>query len=218
VSARVDVLLWARRITGRRTAAAHALLEINADASLDDAQNAFHKIARMAHPDLHRTTLTADELELVTTAYALAAAAYQQFRIQKVNPNKAPAAKKPGEDRTKRPSGGVVLPGGGIVGGRARPISSSPSSTTHTPAPAVTAKPAPAPAPPSVPSEPVQVPASQQMSGKALVHYRKAESALRQGDLRAAVLSLKMAIAADPQSAFLRTALSEVLADLSSGS
>jgi hypothetical protein len=200
-SPRVDVLLWARRITGRRSEPPHKLLEIAHDASLDDAQNAFHKIARMAHPDLHRTTLNAEELELVTVAYALAASAYQQFRTQKGKPAAA-------KDRTKRPSGGggVVLPGGGVVG-RGRTPSSAPSPV-HAPAPPPAPEPEPAPAPAAGTS------ASQQMSGKALVHYRKAESSLRQGDLRAAVLQLKMAIAADPQSAFLRTALSEVQAEL----
>ncbi len=200
-SPRVDVLLWARRITGRRSEPPHKLLEIAHDASLDDAQNAFHKIARMAHPDLHRTTLNAEELELVTVAYSLAASAYQQFRSQKGKP-------APAKDRTKRPSGGggVVLPGGGVVG-RGRTPSSAPA-------------PAPSPAPPAVVPEVsdfASAPgtgASKQMSSKALVHYRKAESSLRQGDLRAAVLQLKMAIAADPQSTFLRTALTEVQAEL----
>jgi Tfp pilus assembly protein PilF len=48
------------------------------------------------------------------------------------------------------------------------------------------------------------------MSSRALLHYRKAELCLRRGDLRDAVLQLKMAIAADPQSTLLRTALAEV--------
>jgi hypothetical protein len=48
------------------------------------------------------------------------------------------------------------------------------------------------------------------MSQKALVYYRKAEMALRRGDLKGAVLQIKLAIAADPASGFLRTALAEV--------
>jgi len=55
---------------------------------------------------------------------------------------------------------------------------------------------------------------SAQMSGKALIYYRKAEMALRQGDLRAATLNLKMAIAADPQSQFLRQALTNLEEEL----
>jgi hypothetical protein len=48
------------------------------------------------------------------------------------------------------------------------------------------------------------------MSPRALVYYRKAELALKRGDLTGALLQLKMAIGADPASAFLRTALVEV--------
>jgi len=48
------------------------------------------------------------------------------------------------------------------------------------------------------------------MSSKALIYYRKAELCLRRGDLKGAVLQLKMAIASDPQSTFLRSALAEV--------
>jgi hypothetical protein len=73
----------------------------------------------------------------------------------------------------------------------------------------------------SRPSETSRPPASaskpgpqSQMSPRALVYYRKAELALRRGDLAGAVLQLKMAIATDPQSTFLRTALSEVEAGI----
>jgi hypothetical protein len=84
MSARTDALLWAQRVVARKAAAPYMILEIAANAGLDVAQEAFHKTARMAHPDLHRTTLTPDELELVTTAYARAAAAYQAIRSQRV--------------------------------------------------------------------------------------------------------------------------------------
>jgi hypothetical protein len=52
------------------------------------------------------------------------------------------------------------------------------------------------------------------MSSKALVYYRKAELQLRRGDLRGALLQLKMAIATDPQSQFLKRALAEVEAEV----
>jgi hypothetical protein len=48
------------------------------------------------------------------------------------------------------------------------------------------------------------------MSSKALTYYRKAEIALRRGDLKGAILQLKLACATDPTSAFLRSALAEV--------
>jgi len=179
MSARTDVLLWAQRVTARKGAAAHQILEVAASCSLDVAQDAFHKIARMAHPDLHRTTLSSDELELVTSAYARAAAAYQEIRGQRLTTT------------------------------RLRPIRDS------------VAEVAPVPATMVIPTSPLSnkaiaipdeqpVNPAQAMSSKALIYYRKAELCLRRGDLTAAVLQLKMAIASDPQSGFLRSALAEV--------
>ena len=55
------------------------------------------------------------------------------------------------------------------------------------------------------------------MTPKALVYYRKAELSLKRGDLRGAVLQLKLAIAADPASVFLRTALAEVELEVRKG-
>jgi hypothetical protein len=55
------------------------------------------------------------------------------------------------------------------------------------------------------------------MSSKALVYYRKAELSLKRGDLKGAVLQLKLAIAADPASGFLRTALAEVELEVRKG-
>ncbi len=56
--------------------------------------------------------------------------------------------------------------------------------------------------------------ADAQMNGKALIYYRKAELSLNRGDLKTGLLNLKMAIAADPQSAFLRSALTKVEQEL----
>lgn len=174
MSARSDVLLWAQRVAARKGAEPHVLLEIPAGAELAIAQAAFHKIARMAHPDLHRTTLSADELELVTSAYGQVAAAYQELRTQAT--------------RTAR----------------SKPITRAPGATT------------PPPAGPD--GAAVGDPPKPAMSSKALVQYRKAELALRRGELKTALLHLKMAIAADPQSASLRTALAEVEAEVSKNS
>jgi hypothetical protein len=182
VSSRSDVLLWARRITGMKKTTPHQLLEIAPDAGLDVAQEAFHKIARMAHPDLHRRTLLPEELELVTTAYARAAAAYQELR---------------GLRSTTRP----------------RPIR---DDATAPAAPTTAVIPTSPPANKAVAVAGTDEPAgpAPRMSSKALVHYRKAELALRRGELTGAVLHLKMAIASDPQSAFLRSALAEVEAEV----
>ena len=172
MSARAEVLLWAQRVIGRQGQAACQILEIAPGSGPEVVQEAFHKIARMAHPDLHRRQLLPDELELVTTAYARAAAAYQELRAQRSTPRLGPPAVK-------------VPP-------------TSPPPTRAAPAPTA--------------GEPVNP--AQKMSSRALVYYRKAELALRRGDLTGAVLQLKMAIASDPQSQLLRSALAEVEAEV----
>jgi len=183
MSARTDVLLWAQRVIARVGAPAHQILEVDPNANAAAIQEAFHKIARLAHPDLHRTTLSPEELELVTVAYSRAAAAYQELR-------------------------GPRLP----TTGKMRPIRVTGSSPALVP-PAGSAT-----AP--IPSKIIAVPDDQPinpahaMSSKALLYYRKAELCLRRGELTAAVLQLKMAIVSDPQSQFLRSALSEVEAEL----
>jgi hypothetical protein len=175
MTVRTDVLLWAQRVVGRKGAPAHQILEIAADAGLDAARAAFHKIARMAHPDLHRTTLLPEELELVTTAYGRAAAAFQEIRVQWQD-------KATSRIRPVRPTGASPPAG---------PAASAPAEES---------------------GEPVQP--AQAMTSKALVQYRKAELCLRRGELTEAVLHLKLAIASDPQSAFLRTALAEVQTEI----
>lgn len=172
MSVRTEVLLWAQRIASKKGEPPHVLLEIRRDAGLDEAQAAFHKIARQAHPDLHRNTLTPEELETVTVAYSRVAAAYQDFRTQRLHT------------------------------ARLRAIADADAGVKVQ---------APAPTRPITDPPPVGgATAATSMNSKALVYYRKAELALRRGDLRGAVLQIKMAIAADPQSAFLRTALAEV--------
>jgi hypothetical protein len=168
VSVRTEVLLWAQRVLAKKGAPAHQLLEIKADAAIEDAQAAFHKVARIAHPDMHRTTLSPEELEQVTTAYSRITSAYQELRSQRMS---------------------------------SRVRSTVPSEQSQP-----NAKPIDFDAP---------VTASGAMTSKALVYYRKAEAALRRGDLRGALLQLKMAIAADPLSTLLRNALSEVEAEVS---
>jgi hypothetical protein len=175
--------LWAQRVLARKAAPPNQILEIAPSAGLDAAQEAFHKIARLAHPDLHRTTLNPEELELVTAAYSRAAAAYQDIRMQKLPTS--PTSRI----RALRPDPAPVA--------QTAVIPTSPSANK-----AVAVR---LPVPDDVPVNPAQA-----MTSKALIYYRKAELCLRRGELTTAVLQLKMAIASDPQSAFLRTALSEV--------
>lgn len=159
-------------------------MEVRADCTPEQAQEAFHKIARAAHPDLHRKGLSAEELETVTSAYAIVAGAYQQLRQSTMHTMRMKPLKL--EDLTPPPM----------------------------PAPGA----APPASPPATPSGPTPgANAAQSMSPKALVYYRKAEIALRRGDLKGAVLQIKLAIAADPASGFLRTALAEVELEVRKG-
>ena len=187
MSTRSDVLLWAQRILALTAAPPHQLLELKIDSTIDQAQEAFHKIARSSHPDIHRSGLTPEELEMVTLAYARCAGAYQDFRSQRMHTT------------------------------RMRPV---PQTLTPGPAPTSVASPPPAAPKPTAPPPSAPAPApsaggsSGQMNSKALIYYRKAELALRRGDLKGALLQVKMAIAGDPQSAFLRSALVEIEAEL----
>jgi len=177
---RLEVAIWARRICTARTAEPHVMLNIAADASLELAQQAFHAIARVAHPDVHRTTASPEELEVITTAFALVAASYQTFRSQRTS-TKMATVKVP--QRSNPPSAGP-------------PTKLAPQAAVILPEKG---------------GAPISAP---QMSQRAMIHYRKAEQALRRGEIPAAVLHMKMAIAADPQSAFLRQAMKEVEGEL----
>lgn len=174
MSTRSDVLLWAQRVAARRNSPAHEIMELRADCTPEQAQEAFHKIARTAHPDLHRKGLSPEDLEMVTTAYAIVAGAYQTLRTQTMHTTRMKALKL--EELTLAPETPPTRP-------TPQPQASGPTPAANT---------------------------AQSMSPKALVYYRKAEIALRRGDFKGAVLQIKLAIAADPASGFLRTALAEV--------
>ena len=177
-STAASIMMWAQRVCAKRGRPAHELLEIKLGATIDEATQAFHKIARIAHPDLHRNALQPDELEMLTMAYAIIAGAYQTFRSQNMQTTQMKPIKDPASGPTKAPAA------------------------------------APAPVTPVTPVGSPPGNAATSMSSKALVYYRKAESALKRGDLKSAVLQLKLAIATDPQSAFLRTALAEIEAEV----
>ena len=186
MSVRTDVLLWAQRVLARSDAAPHVLLEVREGATPEQISDAFQKIARMAHPDLHRAGLSPEELELVTSAYSRVAGAYQEMRSNRMATTKIKplaAGSEPQGIVAQRLSGGI-------------------KAQTPTAGVAVPEK------------KPGADMASSSMSSKALIYYRKAELALRRGDLRGGILQLKMAIAADPASQFLRSALTEVEAEL----
>ncbi len=188
MSLRADVLLWAQRIAYKRAdqLQPHVVLDIKADATMEEIQTAFHAIARASHPDLHRNSLTPDELELVTTAYSRVAAAYQDLRSQRMQTTRMKPL-KPGDI--------PPMAGDARTTGAIKPLPRDGSTE-------------------SLPAGEVPLRASAEMSSKALVCYRKAELELRRGNLKMALLQLKLAIGADPQSQFLRTALAEVQAEV----
>lgn len=177
MSVRTDVLLWAQRVLAKGNAPAHQLLEVRDNAPADVVSEAFQKIARMAHPDLHRNGLSAEELELVTSAYSRVAGAYQELRAKRQQ-----AAAKAAAPKEEQSSSIISQRMAAVTTGEKK----SPSSDV----------------------------ATHSMSSKALIYYRKAELALRRGELRNSVLQIKMAIAADPSSQFLRTVLTEIEAEL----
>jgi hypothetical protein len=165
VTSKAELLAWARGILALGTTAPpHELLRLRAGADASAASDAFMKLARVAHPDLHRNALTETEFDQLVLAYSRVAGAYQELR-------------------TAHTRGGTVQP----------PMAAAPRSAPGT---------MPPPAGP------------QSMNSRALVYFRKAELALSRGDLRGAILQLKMAIAADPQAALLKQALAEVQAEL----
>jgi hypothetical protein len=234
VSARTDVLLWANRVISRKGSPPHVLLEIDEESTPDQVQDAFHKVARTAHPDLHRHGLTPDELELVTTAYAAVANAYQQMRsavmhTTRMRPIKDQSLPLPRSAGGPPPRASATPPSGSRVASPRPGSEPSPAKRGEAPKRAGTDSGPPKPAsvsatgssPPGTLPSGSNVPlspsgaapsanAAQAMSSKALLYYRKAELCLKRGDLKGAILQLKLACAADPTSAFLRTALAEV--------
>ena len=236
MSVRSDVLLWAQRVIARRDVTSHQLLEIDEHAELRTAQEAFHKIARVAHPDLHRGSLTDEELELVGAAYARVAAAYQDLRDLTAQTGRMPQLQPdPPPPRSRTSSTSPSAP--------RSPTSSVSPIAPRSPAPSTQPfrsrmrAPLTQPFPPRAGSSPgtgtrtrtdAAAPANPLATGsspdalkaatpggispRALLHYRRAELSLRRGELKEAVLLLKLAIASDPHSAFLRSALAEVQA------
>jgi len=199
-SSRAEVLLWAQRVIARKAGPAHALLELRENCTPEQAQEAFHKIARTAHPDLHRSNgLTPEEIEMVTSAYAVVAGAYMTLRSQTAQTTRMKALSKD------------------------EPVPSAPSRPTPVPGPSGRTPPAGVPTAPAestgiLTGEGQAANPTQNMSQKALNYFRKAESALKRGDLKSGLLQIKLAIAADPSSTFLRNAMAEVDAELRKGS
>ncbi len=178
----IEVMTWVMRLEATPTASPHAILGVAATASADDIQLAFYNAAKKAHPDRFRAVLSAPQMDRLTRAYSRVTEAY------------------------------------GIMTGRIRrsavvPVPANASTGTPRPGPAsgsaTPATPARRPATPTTPAE-LEAQLAQQMSNKALPYFRRAEVAFANDDAKVAGLQLRLAIAADPTSAYLRRVLHEL--------
>ncbi len=78
---RRDVLAYLERVEGATAELDHfSLLDVSVDASDDDIQRAFHRVAGGIHPDRHRTSLNFTQHERLMVVYARIAEAYRVLR------------------------------------------------------------------------------------------------------------------------------------------
>lgn len=176
-------------------------LEIPPTASSTAIQDAYHHIARTRHPDLFRT-LDPKTLDRLVRMYGRVTAAYADLK----DPEKCAAYLR--ELRGPKPQSIPPPPRTGVPPPRPAPITTPP---------AVASEQVPAPSKPASGSQPMPrvqrdgaIDPASAMNARALTFYRRAEGAQRTGDKAAALLQIKMAIAADPKSTFLRAALAEL--------
>lgn len=208
-----QVLAWLDQVEPQADARSHfEWLEMVPSASSQAIQNAYHAVARTRHPDLMRTTLKARDLDRLVRMYARIASAYAALRP----PDAAARYLRERRDSTRpgsatAPAGTPALnptPHGGTPSLRATPPTGI-AALVATPALPGTASPPAATAAEPAPAGPDVDPA-QAMNARAFALYRRAERALLTGDRTTALLQIRMAIAADPRSPFLRAALAEL--------
>jgi curved DNA-binding protein CbpA len=178
-------------------------LEIPPTASSTAIQEAYHRIARTRHPDLFRH-LDPKLMDRLVRMYGRVTAAYADLK----DPEKCGAYLR--ELRGPRPQ--TIQPPSSLVHpltARTAERLTNAAVAAPSPRPARESEPPPAaPAQPRTRTGPMDPAAS--MNARALAFYRRAEGAQRTGDKAAALLQIKMAIAADPKSTFLRAALLEL--------
>jgi curved DNA-binding protein CbpA len=178
-------------------------LEIPPTASSTAIQDAYHKIARTRHPDLFRS-LDPKLMDRLVRMYGRVTAAYADLK----EPEKCAAYLRElrgPRPQTTQPPSSLVHPLTANTAARLTAAAIAPASTppAREPEPAAAAA-----AQPRTRTGPIDPAAT--MNARALAFYRRAEGAQRTGDKAAALLQIKMAIAADPKSTFLRAALLEL--------
>ncbi len=212
-------------------------LEIPPIASATAIQDAYHTIARTRHPDLFVGRIEPEVMDRLVRMYSRVTAAYADLKEPERCAAYLRELRGPRAATTPPPLHGQA-PLARRLGATLPPMRSEISShRPGTPATATTARierfapppptrPAPTTAPPPSPPAPVPVPApppaptprqvpgeidpAHAMNARALAYYRRAEGAQHTGDRAVALLHIKMAIAADPRSTFLRAALAEL--------
>ncbi len=184
----LEVMTWVMRLEATPAAAPHEILSITATASADEIQLAFYDAAKKAHPDRFRTVLSPPQMDRLIRAYSRVTEAYGVLtgRVRRSPVATPPTATTP----TRMPPTATTPP---------------PSATTTTGATAS----APRAARPTTPAQ-LNAELAQQMNHKALPYFRRAEAAFANNDAKAAGLQLRLAIAADPISAYLRRVLHEL--------
>jgi len=173
-------------------------LEIAPTASSVAVQEGYHRVARTRHPDLFRLSLDPAEMDRLVRMYSRVSWAYAELR----DPDRCAAAL-----RYLRGTGShatAVDP----RGTGSFPTISDPRRRTGTgDVPSVaTNPPRPAPDTRAAATAPRGDPPTT-MNPRAATFYQRAMAAQQSGDPVSAALNLRMALAADPSSTFLRDAV-----------
>jgi hypothetical protein len=182
------------------------LLEIPPTASSQHVQRAFHAVAATRHPDVWRNHLDAAERERLTRVYGRIAAAYATLRNDE---SRARVLRDVRERRASQPPEATAVTDrddSPATPRRARTTVPTEPPSTLTPPP-MRAEPTGTTPPPA--PRPRTSTTNATLGARSLGFYRRAEASLRVGDVAGALLNLRMALAAEPTSQFLKDAIAE---------
>jgi hypothetical protein len=196
-----DIMKWVLAIEAIPKGTPHQLLRITDNASRVEIQAAFHIQAKQSHPDLFRNTLTPPQMERLTKAYARMAEAYAALAGRsRRRSTSSGLASSPAPVSLASPASVAALASVVAESNRHRaPTVNPPTQALELPRTITDRQTASSPSGPAA-----------QMNAKALPYFRRAELALKKGDLAAARFNLRLAVAADPTSVYLRGAVTEV--------